>query len=609
MAFDGKILGIIAIALTACNASESEVEFRAVGGPFHDGVATASELLVAETAAKVMSDGGNAIDAAVAAMAVMNVVEPQSSGVGGGGFVMIHLAETGETHALNCREMAGAATRPDVFVNQPDALRTSSGTAVGVPGMVACAATMLDNWGTISLAKALEPAIEAAEKGITVSKRLASDALLPKLGNEVGNPVYDTARAVFRPGGVAIQEGTTLFQPELAHTFELLAEFGPDAFYQCEHPAGIARAIVNTQRATRTGNPDGEGRMKCSDLAAYEVQVLEPVSQSYRGYEILSMPPPSSGGIAVLQILAMLERFPIGDELAGFGFGDFLTLNVMLEAMRLAFADRAYWVGDDDCPKVKTKWAGCTDVPVAGLLADSYLADRSMLIHPGQPKNMNITAGNPAPNQPIFAAEVAADDGGNDTSHVSIIDRAGNVVSLTMSIEETWGTGIMVPGYGFLLNNELTDFNRVPTFNPDPLLFNPGANDAAPFKQPRSSMAPTIVLSEGEVVAAYGSPGGAAIINAVVGFTLNLFDHQLGLEQSVKAPRISIGNASAAARADVEVGLDVGALGALGYLFNAPINIPPGIGAVQAVVQDPVSGDQFGAADDRRFGAVVAADN
>lgn len=565
------------------------------GDAFRDGVSTASEPLAAQAAAEVMAAGGNAIDAAVTAMFMLNVVEPHSSGIGGGGFVMLHMADSNETLTLNCRETAPAATTPDMFVSQPDfSLRSSSGYSVGVPGMVLCAATLLENWGTISLAESLQPAIDAARNGIVVSSRLASNIQMAKLGNErapEGNPMkpaYDVARAVFQPSGVPLRAGDLLVQPDLAHTFELIAEFGPDAFYRCDHEAGIAQAIVDAQLVTRVANPDGMGRMTCADLAAYGVEILAPLSRSYREYEILSMPPPSGGGIAVLQILGMLERFPIGDKAAGFGFGDFATLNVMLEATRLAFADRSVWVGDGKCPS-------CTNIPVTGLLSDAYLVERAELIEPGK----RLTG--------IPAGTSDAVDFSDSTTHVAIIDGGGNIVNFTGSIEANWGTGIMVPLYGFLLNNQLTDFNPVPTYNPDPLAFDPGANDAAPGKQPLSSIAPTIVLLDGKPVAAYGSPAGAFIINAVVDVSLNLIDHHMTLQQAVRAPRIAMTSASDMGVGQREAGFSLEAilaLQALGY----SLSLMPSIGAIQAVVTIPEMDAQYGVADDRRIGGVYAAD-
>jgi gamma-glutamyltranspeptidase/glutathione hydrolase len=636
MALDLKLPGIIATFLIGCKWGGPEVDLRAepatlpdttlpddddswkeqpsskpgMGMAFRDGVATATEPPVAEAAAKVMADGGNAIDAAVTALFVLNVAEPQSSGVGGGGFVLIRLEKTNETIALNCRETAPAAADPLMFGDPPPAfaVRASSGYAVGVPGMVACAAAMLEKWGTISLAEALQPAIEAATHGIEVSARLAKDTDLTKLkDNEPGVTAYEVARSVFRPDGLPLQPGAVLVQPDLAKTFQLLAEFGPDAFYRCDHEAGIALAIVEAQKTTRTINdPAGVGRMECEDLAAYEVQEQEPISGTYRGYEIVTVPPPSAGGIAVLQSLAMLEQFPMGDDSKGFGFGDYATLNVTIDAIRLALADRGFWVGDDDCPDVNPLYAGCTDVPVTGLLDDDYLAVRGAMIEVGK-RLVDIQQG-PADDYPLSAANSIFDEG-NDTTHVSIVDRFGNMVSLTMSIEETWGTGIMVPGLGFLLNNQLTDFNAVPTYN-DPV--NPGANDVAPFKQPRSSMAPTLMFLDGEPIAAYGSPGGLNIISVLVNTTMNLIDHRMTLWESVVAPRFAITSPANATAVQIEDGFDeevLAQLVLLGYSFVPPTPLPvPSLGAVQAVIQIPESGKQYGAADLRRGGGVFAAD-
>ncbi len=553
---------------------------------FRHGVVTTSEPLAAQAGAKVLANGGNAIDAAIAATFMLNVVEPQDSGIGGGGIMMVYLADSKQTVVLNCRELAPKAATADMFANQPSfALRSSSGLAVGVPGTVACAAAALESWGTLSLAQALQPAIEAAEQGIVVSWRLGDEILSARLDNEsdpnsLAKPHYDVARAVFRPGGVPVAAGELLVQRDLAETFELIAQGGPEAFYQCGHPAGIADAIIATQLVTRTENPDGVGRMTCEDLESYEVEFLAPISRSYRDYQIVTVGPPSSGGIAILQQLAMFEQFPMGDANAGFGFGQFATLNVMLEAMRLAYADRAKWAGDETCQ-------ACFDVPVERLLADGYLSQRAEMIRVGT-RRAGISAGEP--------------DG--STTHVTVIDEAGNIAAFTSSIEAAWGTGLMVPGYGFLLNNQLTDFNAVPTFNPDPQAFDPGANDPAPRKRPRTNMAPTMIFLDGEPVAALGSPGGAQIINAVLSVTLNLIDHRLTLQASVDAPRISLTSGADDASANLEDGFGLPvrlALQALGYSFT-PVSA---IGAVQAIVRIPNSGKQYGAADFRRIGGVA----
>jgi gamma-glutamyltranspeptidase/glutathione hydrolase len=514
------------------------------------GVVTTSEPAAAQVGAGILRQGGNAIDAAAAVQFALNVLEPQSSGVGGGGFMMIHLAKHDDTFVIDCRETAPAAATPDMFVSQPSfSVRSTSGYAVGVPGTLLCATTALENWGTFSLAETLQPAIGMAQDGIRVSSRLEGSILSSRLSNEIGNPAYDEARKVFLPGGVPLVEGDLLVQPDLAETFRRIADQGPSALYTGE----IAEAIIATQLATRSTNPDGVGRMTLADLATYQVAIREPVEGTYRGYRIVGMPPPSSGGLTSIQILKMLERFPIGDESQGFGFGSTRTLNVMIEAGRLAFADRAVWIGDDDF----------VDVPSVGLLSDEYIAMRSALINPDGRQDF-VEPDDPRPfdmsgieekGMPNLAVQV--DDEGRNTTHFSIVDRDGNIVTWTSTIESAWGTGLMVPGFGFMLNNELTDFNRVPAFNPDPNNFNPGANDVAPGKRPRSSMAPTIIFDGKEPLAAFGSPGSESALQ--------------GLRD-------------------------------LGHTLRDPSVI----GSVQAVIIDQRGQQQFGAADKRRIGGVVS---
>ncbi len=580
---------------------------------FYDGVVTTSEPLAAQAGARVLAEGGNAVDAAAAVLFMLNVVEPQSSGIGGGGFMLIHMAGANETVVLDYRERAPAAASPDMYLGQSDySLRASSGYTVGVPGAVRGVATALERWGTLTLAEVLQPAIEAAGQGIPVSARLAGDSASSGLDHELSpaddpleKSAYDGARAVFRANGNFLKAGDRLLQPDLLKTFEQLAESGPDAFYDCDHESGIARAIVDTQHITRRSNPDGEGRMTCADLRSYTVEIVAPISRRYRGYDIVTIPPPSSGGIGLLQMLRMLERFPLGDQFAGFGSGQFFTLNATLEAMRLTYADRALWAGDQSCP-------GCRRVPVQGLIADAYLAARSRLIKTG--KRMNkVKAGDPRPFDPKFsalnlpAAVQRAAEGTGNTTHFTIIDAAGDIVSCTTSIGDMWGTGLMVPGHGFLLNDELTDFNPEPRLADDPDRYDPGANDVAPLKRPRSSMAPVLVFLGGEPVAAYGSPGGASIINTVLNVTLALVDHRKTLQQSVIAPRISLTSAHNAERAEVEPGFNADVRQQLRDL-DYKLSDVPALGAVQAIVTIPQSGEQYGAADPRSGGGVAAAD-
>jgi gamma-glutamyltranspeptidase/glutathione hydrolase len=571
------------------------------------GVVAVSHPLAAEAGARMLGDGGNAIDAAVAIQAALNVVEPQSSGIGGGGFMMIHLARSGRTVIVDSREEAPAAATPDMFAPSGTALgfeeASTSGLAVGVPGTLAGMALALERWGTMSLCEVLAPAIDLAENGFAINEVLAADIVDAEERGVVMTTLQPETAALFQPGGAPLRAGDVLVQPDLARTFKLIAREGPRVFYEGE----IARAIVEAQQRTRAG-PAGVGRMTLEDLASYRPKLRKPMVGKYRGVKFVGMPPPSSGGLTILQMLEMLEEFPLGDESAGFGFGAKITLHVMIEAMRLAFADRAVWMGDADF----------VDVPVTGLLAPPYVASRGAMIDPAA-RIPTVTAGNPLPfDEPAGGAAAprapAEQEEGVHTTHFSVVDRWGNVVSWTTTIESTFGTGILVPGYGFLLNNELTDFNFVPAL--DPAAGNPGANDVASGKRPRSSMSPTLLFRRGEPFAAYGSPGGSTIINTVLQITLNLVDHGMTIQEAIDAPRISVNNA--AGRGICEAGpLDprgftptpafspavLDALRAMGHELPACTTSP--IGSVQAVVIDLRTGKRYGGADERREGTVV----
>lgn len=565
------------------------------------GVVATSEPHAARIGAEILRRGGNAIDAAAAVQFALNVVEPESSGIGGGGFMLIYLADEKKSIAIDSRETAPAAATADMFVpfidNGGFSVASTSGVSVGVPGTLKGVELALQKWGTMSLSETLQPAIALARDGFRVGRQLAESSTSRRLQNEPGNPAYDAARQVFRPGGAPVQQDQLLVQPDLARTLQLIADQGSEVFYTGE----IARAIVATQKASRDQRPEGRGRMTLEDLANYQAVIREPLSGEYRGYTITSMGPPSSGALTLLQILKLVERFPIGDPEAGFGFGAPRTLNVMIEAMRLAFADRALWMGDEDF----------VPVPGEGLLHDDYIALRSALIDPDR-RQERVVPGDPRPfqaqqrgeEQKLAALPPALDKGVN-TTHFSIIDRQGNLVSYTTTVESAWGTGLMVPGYGFLLNNELTDFNFVPGFNPDPNNYNPGANDVAPHKRPRSSMSPSLLFRDGQPLAAYGSPGGSTIIDSVVNVSLNLIDHGMAIQEAVDAPRL------AQTRANGSVGRESGfseqvmqALQRLGHVLREPSDI----GSVQAVVIDPLDGRQYGAADRRRMGRVISLD-
>ena len=568
-----------------------------------DGVVAVSQPAAAAAGARILAQGGNAIDAAAAVQFALNVVEPQSSGIGGGGFMLVHLARTGETFIVDSRERAPAAASADMFA--PDGLpmefqkASTSGLAVGVPGTLRGVDTALRRWGTMKLAATLAPAIELAEHGFRVNRFLAAD-----IANDDGRTqLQPETAATFRPSGVPLAEGDWLVQPDLAKTLKLIAAKGPDAFYR----GPIARAIVKAQQRARSElGETGRGRMTLADLAQYRVAIRPPLIGHYRGWTLAAMPPPSSGGLTLLEILKLLERFPLGDAAQGYGFGSPKTLHVMIEAMRLAFADRAVWIGDDDA----------APVPQRALLNPEYLAARSALIKTDRRMD-TPQAGDLTPWDASAAMRPKPSRTREEslhTTHFAIVDRWGNMVSYTTTIEYTWGSGITVPGYGFLLNNELTDFNFLPSA--DAAEGNPGANDVAPYKRPRSSMAPLLLLKDGQPVAAYGSPGGATIINSVLNVTLNLIDHGMTLQQAIDAPRLSVTNA--AGKMSCEGGQDfmqprfsiatqdaLRKLGHTGLGEAGTDGCKDAIGSVQAVVIDPATGAHRGAADMRREGTVI----
>jgi gamma-glutamyltranspeptidase/glutathione hydrolase len=581
------------------------------GKAFRQGVVAVANPYGAEAGAKVLEQGGNAIDAAVAIAYALNVVEPQSAGIGGGGFMMVHLAGTGETFTVDSREKAPAAATRTMFEPVAAAIRSRTGLSVGVPGMVRGTAMVVEQHGRLPLAKVLQPAIELAEQGFAATPRYSSVSCNDRALNSPESAAY------FCPGGVAPAPGTLVKNEPLAETLKLIAAHGPDCFYKVMPDKGcdIAQGIVEGQARTRiivsgVERDGAPGKMTLADLEAYQPAVRAPIEGSYRDYKIKSMAPPSSGALTVIQILKMLERFPLADASAGYGFGSVKTLNVMAEAMRLAFADRADWMADADFVTVPTK----------GLIDPTYLSGRSAMIVPGQRMLVDPLPGDPrsfetaglTPQRAVAKAPpVTGPD--NGTTHFSVVDKWGNVVSYTNTIESSHGIGTFA-GYrkpdgsfrnhGFLLNNELTDFNTVSSTHR--VTGEIGYNDVDAGKRPRSSMAPTMLFSpDGKPILAYGSPGGATIINSVVNITINLVDHKMGLQEAIDAGRISVASASVTGTGSVQLegrlpADSIQGMADLGYRITGG-----DVGSVQAVLIDRQTGKQYGAADDRREGTVI----
>jgi gamma-glutamyltranspeptidase / glutathione hydrolase len=480
---------------------------------------------------EILRAGGNAIDAAVAANAVLGVTEPYVAGIGGGGFMTIYLADEGRVVTIDGRETAPHAFPEDAFIDpqtgQPipfSPQRITSGMAVGVPGTLATWSEALGRWGTMPLWRLLQPAISVAEQGFVVDQTYMSQT-----NSELSRlRAFTSSRAVFlTPEGTAPPVGSIVRNPDLAAAYERIAHDGPDALYRGPIGAALVDAVRNPPIAPDAGlsftvRP---GVMTRDDLASYTAPLREPTHVTYRGYDVYGMAPPSSGGSTVGEALNILEGFDLSTPDRP------LALHRYLEASRLSFADRNRWVGDPDF----------VDVPLAGLLSKDFAAERRCLIGPtalqspvapGDPFPPFDTACSSQPGQTPVGQSAS-------TNHLTVADRFGNVVSYTSTIEALAGTAITVPGYGFLLNNELTDFDPIAA----PGVPNP--NLPAGGKRPRSSMAPTIVLHDGQPFLAVGSPGGSTIITTVLQILLDRLDFGMSLPDAVAAPRATQRNTAA----------------------------------------------------------------
>ena len=482
------------------------------------GAVTTVDPYATEAGMDVLRRGGNAVDAAVAAASVLGVVEPYSAGIGGGGFMVVHWAGTGRTTTIDGRETAPASFPADAFIDPqtgepyPSSMfreLATSGLAVGVPGTVRTWELALRRYGTRKLRRLLRPSIRLAHRGFVVDETLSAqtEANLDRFND------FTSTRATYTRDGAAPAPGSVLRSRDMARTLRAITKRGSRAL----HRGPIARDIVRTVRrpplvagSTRNARP---GHMTMADLRGYRAKWRAPTRSHYRGLEILGMGPPSSGGSTVGEALNILEGFD------GFGDDRTLSLHRYLEASKLAFADRGAFLGDPDF----------VDVPLARLLSDDFACQRRRLI--GETAlEAPVAAGDPQSGCGAGSTARASDaQEGPSTTHLTVTDRWGNVVSYTLTIEQTGGSGIVVPGRGFLLNNELTDFD-----------FAPGrANSPAGGKRPRSSMAPTIVLRDGRPWLALGSPGGSTIITTVLQVLVNRLDLGMTLPQAISAPRAS----------------------------------------------------------------------
>ena len=453
----------------------------------HGMVATEQEL-ASKIGLDVLKSGGNAVDAAVAIGFALAVALPNAGNVGGGGFMMVYDAKTAKTVAVDFREVGPAAASRDMYLDASgkviDGKSLYTHYAIGVPGTVAGMTHALQKWGTQPLTKLLRPSIELAEKGYPVSETLAK--VLQQETKNMGK--WPATKAIYWRNGAPLKAGDRLVQKDLGHSLRLIARDGARAFYEGEIAHKIAADMA------KNGNP-----MTLQDLKNYKVVEREPVRGTYRGYEIVTMPPPSSGGAHLVQILNIMERWPIKD----WGLNSANTVHHMAEAMKLAYADRAEYLGDP----------GFVQIPLSGLTSKKYADALAAQISADKARSAKeIRAGKPQPYE------------SDQTTHYSVVDKAGNMVAVTYTLNTNFGSGIVAPGTGIMLNNEMDDFSAKPGVPNAYGVIGGDANAVAAGKRPLSSMTPTFVLKDGKPWLVTGSPGGPRIITTVLEQIVNGID-------------------------------------------------------------------------------------
>jgi gamma-glutamyltranspeptidase/glutathione hydrolase len=468
------------------------------------GMVVAQEKIGAQIGADILRQGGNAVDAAVATGFALAVTYPRAGNIGGGGFMIIHSADSHEDVAIDYRETAPAATTRDIFLGpdgKPDIAKSrDSALSIGVPGTVAGLALALEKYGSglFTLPDLLKPAIELARGGFVVADDMADTlpGIRPRLAR------WPTTTRIFsRADGTSLREGDTLVQADLAATLSAIATQGPRGFYE----GPIAEKLA-------AGVRDAGGIMTSDDLKSYQPVIRAPVRGTYRGYDVISMPPPSSGGVVLLEMLNILEGFAISDMKRGSA----PSLHVMIEAMKRAYADRARYLGDPDF----------VTAPVATLMSKEYAAK--------QRASIDLERATPWTD----ALSATPPREGSNTTHFSVVDSRGNAVSNTYTLNFPYGVGLVAEGTGVLLNNELDDFTAAPGASNAFGLVGFEANLPGPGKRPLSSMSPTIVLKDGKPVLVTGSPGGSRIISTVLQVIVNVLDYHMDVAAAVAAPRL-----------------------------------------------------------------------
>jgi gamma-glutamyltranspeptidase/glutathione hydrolase len=468
------------------------------------GMVVAQEKTAAQIGADILKRGGNAIDAAVATGFAMAVTYPRAGNIGGGGFMVIHSAERHEDVAIDYRETAPAATTSTIFLGpdgKPDNAKSrDSALGIGVPGTPAGLALALEKYGSgkFTLAELIRPAIDLARNGVVIADDSADT--LPEWHRRLAR--WPSSAKIFsRPDGTSLRNGDTLVQADLAATLAAIATQGPRGFYEGPIAGKLAKAIQ-----------DAGGLMTADDLKAYQPVIRAPVRGTYRGYDIVSMPLPSSGGVGLVETLNILEGFP----LAELKQGSPASLHLLIEAMKRAYADRAHYLGDP----------AFVSAPVATLITKDYAAQQRASIDPGHATPWTDMASAAQPRE------------GSNTTHFSVVDSFGNAVSNTYTLNFSYGVGLVADGTGVLLNNELDDFTAAPGAANAYGLVGYEANLPGPGKRPLSSMSPTIVLKDGKPVLVTGSPGGSRIISTVLQVIVNVLDYHMDVADAVAAPRL-----------------------------------------------------------------------
>ncbi|WP_313071075.1 gamma-glutamyltransferase [Atlantibacter hermannii] len=501
------LMGLCLSAFAAPPPTAAPVSYGVGEDVFHpvraqQGMVASVDATATRVGVDILKKGGNAVDAAVAVGFALAVTHPQAGNLGGGGFMMLRTKD-GNTTAIDFREMAPEKATKDMFLDEAgnaDSKKSlTSHLATGTPGTVAGFALALQKYGTMPLNQVVQPAIMLARDGFEVNDALADD--LKTYGSET-LPNHPNSKAIFwKTDGNPLQKGDKLVQANLAKSLEMIAETGPDAFYK----GAIADQIADEM--AKNG-----GLITKADLENYKAVERAPIRGEYRGYEVFSMPPPSSGGIHIVQILNILENF----DLKKYGFGSADTMQIMAEAEKYAYADRSEYLGDPDF--VKVPWQALTDKAYAKTLADQIDLAKA---RPSQ----EIKPGNLAPYE------------SNQTTHFSVVDKDGNAVAVTYTLNTTFGSGIVAGDTGILLNNEMDDFSAKPGVPNVYGLVGGEANAVGPHKRPLSSMSPTIVVKDGKTWLVTGSPGGSRIITTVLQMVVNSIDFGMNIAEATNAPR------------------------------------------------------------------------